>query len=97
MPGTIAESIERFRKAFTIAKIHERDVKVTWDASARWCRLRCRLPSGVIIERVKRLDDAHGAAAERLMHEMSVWTRHAAKRLKAGEAFADDSCTEIKS
>lgn len=95
MPGTIAESIERFRKAFALAKIHERDVKITWDGGARWCRLRCRLPSGRIVERVKRLDDEQGAPAERLMHEMSVWTRRAALRLKAGESFADDSCTEL--
>ena len=26
------------------------------------------------------------------MHEMSVWTLRAARRLKAGESFWDDSC-----
>lgn len=92
-PGTIEESIARFRKAFTLAKIPERDVKVTWDGGARWCRLRCRLPSGRIVERVTRLgDDGKAAPAERLMHEMSVWTLRAARRHKAGESFWDDSC-----
>lgn len=94
--GTIEESIDRFRRAFAAAGIAERDVKVTWDGAAGWCRLRCRLPSGKCIERVRREDPPTAGCAERLMHEMSVWTWRAAKRAKAGESFADDSCTEIK-
>lgn len=90
--GTIAESIERFRKAFALAKIPDRDVKVTWDHAAGWCRLRCRLPSGRIVERVTRGDATARKSTEALMHEMSVWTLRAARRLKAGESFWDDSC-----
>lgn len=100
-PGTIAESIDRFRAAFAKAGIHERDVKVTWDGAEGWCRLRCRLPGGAsaaVIERVKREDPAatpEKGRAERLMHEMSVWTLRAAKRLKAGGEFIDDTATVI--
>ena len=96
--GTIEESIDRFRRAFALAKIPERDVKVTWDGTAGWCRLRCRLPGGKCIERVRREDPTtthERGRAERLMHEMSVWTWRAAKRAKAGGSFADDSCAEI--
>ena len=93
--GTVEESIDRFRRAFALAKIPERDVKVTWDGAAGWCRLRCRLPSGRCIERVRREEPAAAGCAERLMHEMSVWTHRAAKRAKAGESFVDDSCAEI--
>jgi hypothetical protein len=95
--GTIGESIDRFRRAFALAKIPERDVKVTWDGAAGWCRLRCRLPGGKCIERVRREGPTtpEHERAERLMHEMSVWTLRAAKRAKAGESFVDDSCAEI--
>lgn len=97
-PSTIAESINRLRAAFAMAKINERDVKVTWDGAAGWCRLRCRLPSGRTIERLRREEPTDGDGdlrARRLMHEMSVWTRHAAKRVKAGGEFIDDSVTVI--
>lgn len=93
-PSTIAESIDRLRAAFAMAKINERDVKVTWDGAAGWCRLRCRLPDGRVIERVRREDPTTTSAegrAERLLHEMSVWTRRAAKRVQAGEEFTDES------
>lgn len=96
--GTIAESIERFRRAFALAGIHERDVKITWDGAAGWCRLRCRLPGGKIVERLRREEpaDANGdERARRLMHEMSVWTRHAARRLKGGGEFIDDTAAVI--
>lgn len=97
-PSTIAESIDRMRAAFAMAKINERDVKVTWDGAAGWCRLRCRLPGGKVIERLRREEPTDGDGdlrARRLMHEMSVWTRHAAKRVKAGTSFEDESCTEV--
>lgn len=94
----IMEAIDRFRRAFRLAGIAERDVKVTWDGTAGWCRLRCRLPDGRVIERVRREDPATTAAegrAERLLHEMSVWTRRAAKRAQAGEEFTDESVVLI--
>lgn len=87
----IAEAIDRFRRAFALAGIAERGVKVTWDVSARWCRLRCRLPDGRVIERVLRGDETPKGRTELLMREMSLWTLRAAKRLKAGEEFVDDT------
>lgn len=94
----ISESIDAFREAFKRAKIAERDVKVTWDGAAGWCRLRCRLSDGRVIERVRREDPAttpDADRAERLMHEMSVWTRRAAKRAQQGGEFTDESVTVI--
>lgn len=92
MSEPISDSIERFRRAITLAGIPDRDVKVTWDVVAGWCRLRCRLPSGRIVERVTRGDTPVRRSTEDLMHEMSVWTLRAARRLRAGESFEDDSC-----
>ena len=94
----ISESVDAIRKAFARAKIHERDVKVTWDGAAGYCRLRCRLPDGRVIERLRREDPATTPAegrAERLLHEMSVWLRRAAKRAQAGEEFTDESVNLI--
>jgi len=92
----IAEAIDRFRRAFALAGIAEREVKVTWDMTARWCRLRCRLPDGRVIERVLRGDATAKGRTEVLMREMSLWTLRAAKRLKAGEEFLDDTATVIR-
>lgn len=91
----INEAIDRFRRAFALAGIAERGVRVSWDMTARWCRLRCRLPDGRIAFRELRGDDTPRGRTELLMREMSLWTLRAAKRLKAGESFCDDTAQII--
>lgn len=51
---SVEESIEVFRSAFARLHIPETDVKVTWDTEANWARLRMRLPSGAIVDKVSR-------------------------------------------
>lgn len=51
---SVEECIEVFRSAFKRLCIPETDVKVTWDTEANWARLRMRLPSGAIVEKVSR-------------------------------------------
>lgn len=51
---SVEECIEVFRSAFARLHIPETDVKVTWDTEANWARLRMRLPSGAIVEKVSR-------------------------------------------
>lgn len=95
---SIPASIDRFRRAFKLAGIAERDVKVTWDMTERWCRLRCRLADGRAIERVLygSDDDTWKGTTEALMCALSVWTWNAAKRVKAGQEFIDETCATIE-
>lgn len=51
---SVEECIEVFRSSFARLNIPETDVKVTWDTEANWARLRMRLPSGAIAEKVSR-------------------------------------------
>lgn len=51
---SVEECIDVFRSAFARLNIAETDVKVTWDTEANWARLRMRLPSGAIVEKVSR-------------------------------------------
>lgn len=86
----IAHAIERFRRAFKLAGIKERTVKVTWDMEARWCRFRFLSPSGKVMQRA-----LEGKPAEELVQEMSVWAWRAALRSKVGGIFEDESCVEV--
>lgn len=52
---SVEDCIEVFRSAFARLNIPETDVKVTWDTEANWARLRMRLPSGAIVEKVSRV------------------------------------------
>jgi anthranilate phosphoribosyltransferase len=51
---SVEECIDVFRSAFGRLDVPERDVKVTWDTDANWARLRMRLPSGAIVEKISR-------------------------------------------
>ena len=51
---SVEDSIEVFRSSFERLGIAERDVKVTWDTEVAWARVRMRLPSGAIVEKVSR-------------------------------------------
>lgn len=51
---SVEDCIEVFRSAFARLGVPETDVKVTWDTEANWARLRMRLPSGAIVEKVSR-------------------------------------------
>jgi hypothetical protein len=51
---SVEECIDVFRSSFARLAIAESDVKVTWDTEANWARLRMRLPSGGIVEKVSR-------------------------------------------
>jgi hypothetical protein len=51
---SVEECIDVFRSAFARLNIPETDVKVTWDTDGNWSRLRMRLPSGAIVEKVSR-------------------------------------------
>lgn len=91
----IAASVKRFRRAFNLAGIGEREVKVSWDATARWCRLWCRLADGRVVERVRHGDATPRGEVHRLVYEMSVWMWRAAKRAKAGQDFVDESALVV--
>ncbi|MBI5513826.1 MAG: hypothetical protein HY909_08665 [Deltaproteobacteria bacterium] len=52
---SVEDCIALFRAVFPRLKIPEADVKVTWDTEANWARLRMRLPSGAIVEKVSRV------------------------------------------
>ena len=77
---SVDESIEVFRSSFARLHITERDVKVTWDSDANWARLRMRLPSGAIVEKVSRAQkttDANLAA-------LALWIQSRARNWERG-------------
>lgn len=77
---SVPESIAVFRSAFARLEIAERDVKVTWDAQSNFARLRMRLPSGAIVEKVSRAQrssDANLAA-------LALWLQSRAKNWERG-------------
>jgi hypothetical protein len=51
---TIEQSIEVFRSSLERLGIAEGDVKLNWDGEANNARLRMRLPSGAIVEKVSK-------------------------------------------
>ena len=57
-----------------------RDVKVTWDVVANWARLRMRLPSGALVEKISRTQktcDANLAA-------LALWLQSRARNWERG-------------
>lgn len=77
---SVADSIEVFRSAFRRLGVSERDVKVTWDAEANWARLRMRLPSGALVEKISRTQktcDANLAA-------LALWLQSRARNWERG-------------
>lgn len=76
----VPESIEVFRSAFARMGIAERDVKVTWDVTANWARLRMRLPSGAIVEKVSRAQ----RSGESNLAALALWLQSRARNWERG-------------
>lgn len=76
----VPESIEVFRSAFARMGIAERDVKVTWDVAANWARLRMRLPSGAIVEKVSRAQ----RSGESNLAALALWLQSRARNWERG-------------
>ncbi|MBL8600833.1 MAG: hypothetical protein JNK72_02820 [Myxococcales bacterium] len=76
----VAESIEVFRSAFARLGIAERDVKVTWDSDANWARLRMRLPSGAIVEKISRAQKS----SESNLAALALWLQSRARNWERG-------------
>jgi len=77
---SVGDSIEVFRSAFRRLGVAERDVKVTWDVEANWARLRMRLPSGALVEKISRTQktcDANLAA-------LALWLQSRARNWERG-------------
>ncbi len=77
---TVPESIELFRSSFARLGIAERDVKVTWDTEANWARLRMRLPSGAIVEKVSRAQKT----ADANLTVLALWLQSRARNWERG-------------
>lgn len=85
LSASIEQSIEVFRAALGRIEVPERDVKVTWDTVARWARLRMRLPSGAVVDKVLR-----GAAeVEVHLYGLALWLKGRARLFGTG-AEGDD-------
>jgi hypothetical protein len=77
---SVAESIEVFRSAFARLGVAERDVKVTWDVTANWARLRMRLPSHAIVEKVSRAQ----RTGESNLAALALWLQSRARNWERG-------------
>ena len=80
---SIADSIERFRSGFKSLGIAEHNVKVTWDTEARWARLRMRLASGCIVEKVERAQGDE--AVTEPLYRLTQYLHAGARRVRKGE------------
>ena len=84
-------SIERFRAGFKALGIAETDIKVTWDSEQGWARLRMRLASGAIVEKLDRCQD--GEAVEFPLWRLTQHLHRGVKAVRGGAsqdaAFAD--------
>lgn len=76
---TIEESIEVFIGTLARLEIPQRDVKVTWDTSASWARLRLRLPSGRIVDKHLVASSAEVAVAA-----LALWLQGRARGWERG-------------
>lgn len=77
---SVAECIEVFRSSFARLGVAERDVKVTWDLTANWARLRMRLPSGAIVEKVSRAQ----RSGEANLAALALWLQSRARNWERG-------------
>jgi len=80
---SIADSIERFRSGFKKLGIPESDIKVTWDTEARWARLRMRLASGRIVEKVERSNGDEPVSEP--LYRLTQYLHAGARRVRKGE------------
>lgn len=77
---SVEECIEVFRSSFGRLAIPETDVKVTWDNEGNWARLRMRLPSGAIVEKVSRVQKT--AVAN--LAVLALWLQSRARNWERG-------------
>ncbi len=77
---TVEQSIEVFRSSLARLGIPEGDVKLTWDGADNYARLRMRLPSGSIVEKVsKRQTNAEANVAA-----LALWLQSRTKNWERG-------------
>jgi hypothetical protein len=77
---TIEQSIEVFRSGLSRLGIPEGDVKLTWDGEANNARLRMRLPSGSIVEKVSKRQ----VNAEANVAALALWLQSRTKNWERG-------------
>lgn len=77
---SVEECIDVFRSSFSRLSIPETDVKVTWDTEANWARLRMRLPSGAIVEKVSRAQKTSLAN----LAALALWIQSRARNWERG-------------
>jgi hypothetical protein len=77
---TIAQSIELFRASLARLGVAEQDVRLTWDGVENLARLRMRLPSGAIVEKVSRRQPNHEANVAAL----ALWLQSRTKNWERG-------------
>ncbi len=72
--------IDVFRSSFQRLVIAESDVKVTWDTEGNWARMRMRLPSGAIVEKVSRAQKTYTAN----LAVLALWIQSRARNWERG-------------
>jgi hypothetical protein len=77
---SIPESIELLRSSLSRLGIAEDDVKLTWDGVDNYARLRMRLPSGAIVEKVSRKQ----VSAEANVAALALWLQSRTKNWERG-------------
>lgn len=77
---SVEACIDVFRSSFERLEIAETDVKVTWDTEANWARMRMRLPSGAIVEKVSRAQSTYAAN----LAVLALWIQSRARNWERG-------------
>jgi hypothetical protein len=82
---SLEQCIVLFRSALARLGIPEADIKLTWNADENWGRLRMRLPSGNIVEKVSRAQPTHVANVAAL----ALWLQSRTKNWERGIESVD--------
>lgn len=82
---TLEECIAMFRSSLDRLGISEADVKLTWNGEENWARLRMRLPSGSIVEKVSRAQPNYVANVAAL----GLWLQSRTKNWERGIEAVD--------
>jgi hypothetical protein len=82
---TLDECIKIFRSSLARLGVSEDDVKLTWNREENWARLRMRLPSGSIVEKVSRAQPNHVANVAAL----GLWLQARTKNWERGIESVD--------
>jgi hypothetical protein len=77
---SLEQSIAVFRSTLQRLGVAEADVKLTWNADENWARLRMRLPSGSIVEKLSRVQANHTANVAAL----ALWLQARTKNWERG-------------